>query len=118
MLASPAQERELMLDLWNPAIADDLLKFVRYVYPWGKKGTPLEYFTGPRKWQCEDLDEISQHIADNKDRMDLGVIPTMFRKATASGRGPGKSAMVAWLEHWCMSTRLGGTVIVTANTEP
>lgn len=118
MLATPDQERELMLDLWNPAIADDPLKFVMYVYPWGKAGTPLEHFKGPRKWQCEDLDEIGQHIADNKNAMELGVIPSMFRKGTASGRGPGKSAYLSWVEHWFMSTRLGSTTIVTANTEP
>ena len=118
MLASPQQERELMLDLWDRRLADDLLRFVLYIYPWGQPGTPLEHFTGPRKWQCEDLDEISQHIADNKNRVELGLLPTMFRKATASGRGPGKSALVAWISHWFRSTRLGSTNIVTANTEP
>lgn len=107
-----------MLDLWDPSIADDLLKFVLYVYPWGKAGTPLQHFGGPRKWQCEDLDEISQHIKDNKERMAAGLQPEMFRKAVASGRGPGKSAKVAWLSHWFRTTRLGGTNIVTANTEP
>src|SRR3972149_690817 len=39
-------------------------------------------------------------------------------KATASGRGPGKAAKVAWLIDWMMTTRLGSTSIVTANTEP
>lgn len=118
MLASPAQEKELMLDLWEPRLADDLLRFVRYVYPWGVAGTPLEHFKGPRRWQCEDLDEISQMIADNKNRADLGLTPVMFRKATASGRGPGKSAYLSWIEHWFMTTRLGSTTIVTANSEP
>lgn len=117
MIGSPAQERELMLDLWQPAIADDLLAFVRYVYPWGAKGTPLEGYSGPRRWQCEDLDEISQHIADNKNRIEIGMHPMVFRKATASGRGPGKSALVAWLTHWFRSTRLGSSCYVTANTE-
>ena len=114
---SPAQEKELMLDLWTPAIADDPLAFVRYVYPWGKRGTPLESFKEPRKWQCEDLDEIGQHIADNKGRIALDLLPTMFRKSTVSGRGPGKSVEVAWLVWWFISTRLGSTTIVTANGE-
>lgn len=118
MLTHPDQERELMLDLWNPDLADDLLKFVLYVYPWGQRNTPLADLKGPRRWQAEDLDEISQSIKDNKERMALGLLPSMFRKATVSGRGVGKSAKVAWLVHWMESTRLGSTVIVTANGEP
>ena len=113
-----AQEKELMLDLWQPAIADDLLRFVLYVYPWNKAGTPLHGIKGPRKWQAEDLDEISQHIKNNKGRIALDQLPEMFRKSTVSGRGPGKSALVAWLVHWMMSTRIGSSTIVTANTEP
>lgn len=117
MMSDPKQEAELMADLWSPAIADDLLKYVRYVYPWGVKGTPLEHYTGPRKWQCEDLDEISQHIADNKGRIALDFLPQMFQKSTVSGRGVGKSAEVSWLIQWMQTTRIGSTVIVTANTE-
>ena len=41
----------------------------------------------------------------------------MFRQAVASGRGIGKSALVSWLILWMLSTRLGSTTIVTANTE-
>jgi hypothetical protein len=37
--------------------------------------------------------------------------------AVASGRGIGKSALVAWIILWMLSTRLGATIIVTANTE-
>jgi hypothetical protein len=88
MLTDPKQERELMTDLWSPALADDLLAHVRYSYPWGVKGTPLESFKGPRKWQCEDLDEISQHIADNKGRIALDSLPRMFQKATVSAAAP------------------------------
>lgn len=118
MKYSPEQERALRVNLWSPVLADNPLNFVRYVYPWGKKGTPLEHFTGPRKWQCEELEEIGQHIAENKNRMDLGLTPQMFRKSTVSGRGVGKSALVSWIQHWFMSTRIGSTTIVTANTEP
>jgi len=41
----------------------------------------------------------------------------IFRLAVASGRGIGKSALVAWLILWMLSTRVGSTIIVTANTE-
>jgi hypothetical protein len=37
--------------------------------------------------------------------------------ATASGRGIGKSALVSWIVLWFFSTRIGGTTIVSANSE-
>jgi len=114
---SPEHERQLMLDLWTPQIADNPLAFVQYVYPWGVKGTPLEHFSGPRVWQAEDLRELAAHITEQKAAIQCGLGPLMFRKATVSGRGSGKSALFAWLIHWFMTTRLGGTVIATANTE-
>ncbi|MDZ4345712.1 MAG: hypothetical protein U1E51_25135, partial [Candidatus Binatia bacterium] len=115
---SSKQERALMLDLWRPDLADDLLKFVLYVYPWQQAGTPLASVKGPRKWQADDLDEISQHIKNNKGRIALDQIPEVFQKSTVSGRGSGKSAEVSWLVWWFMTTRLGSTTIVTANGEP
>ena len=117
MTVSAEQERELMLDLWNPQISEDLLRFVMYVYPWGKAGTPLEGIKGPRKWQADYLDEISQHIANNRNLLDLGSIPQVMRCSTVSGRGPGKSALVSWLVEWQMTCNIGSTTIVTANTE-
>lgn len=114
---SPDQERQLMLDLWSPQIADDPLAFVRYVYPWGQKNTPLEHYSGPRVWQAEDLREMALYIEEQKAAVMCDLSPQMFRKATVSGRGSGKSALFAWLIHWFLSTRLGGTVIATANTE-
>lgn len=110
-------EEKLMAELWDPALADDLLRFVMYVYPWGKKGTPLEHHAGPRAWQRDELNEMTEHIRAQKERMKLGFKPEMWRKATASGRGPGKSALVAWISHWMLTTRLGSTVVITANTE-
>jgi len=99
--------------LWSPAIKDNPLAFVMYCYPWGEKGTPLENFTGPRKWQREILLDIAEHIKQNNGKVDFDVM----REAVASGRGIGKSALVSWLEHWMLSTRIGATVIVSANSE-
>lgn len=118
MKYDPKAEQALMVELWDPALADDLLRFVLFSYPWGKHGTPLEGFKGPRKWQAEEFDEISQHLKDQKERMARGETPEMWRKATVSGRGPGKSAKFAMRTHWMMTTRLGSTTILTANTEP
>ena len=106
-----------MLDIWDPAISEDLHAFVMYVYPWGKKGTPLEHYTGPKKWQVDDLIDISQWIKDNKARIAKGENPLVYRGADVSGRGPGKSTKLAWLTHWMLSCNIGSTVIVTANTE-
>jgi hypothetical protein len=84
-----------------------------FCYPWGQKGTPLENFSGPRKWQREILLDIAEHIKQNNGKVDFDVM----REAVASGRGIGKSALVSWLEHWMLSTRIGATIIVSANSE-
>ncbi len=110
---SASDEQELMSRLWSPSIKDNPLAFVMYCYPWGEKGTPLENFTGPRKWQREILLDIAEHIKDNQGKLDFDVL----REAVASGRGIGKSALVSWLEHWMLTTRIGATVIVSANSE-
>jgi hypothetical protein len=114
---SAKDEQRLMAQLWSPEIKDNLLAFVMYIFPWGKPGTPLENFKGPREWQKDELNRISAHIAENKNRILSGKEPQMYRSATSSGRGVGKSAFVSWISQWFLSTRIGATVIVTANTE-
>jgi len=110
---SANEEMELMARLWTPAIKDDPLAFVLLVFPWGEKGTPLEHFTGPRKWQRDVLISIRDHIRANNGKVDFDTL----REAVASGRGIGKSALVSWLTHWMLSTRIGSTTIVSANSE-
>jgi hypothetical protein len=110
---SAQDEQELMARLWSPVIKDNPLAFVMFCYPWGQKGTPLENFSGPRKWQRDILLDIAQHIKTNNGKVDFDVL----REAVASGRGIGKSALVSWLEHWMLSTRIGASIIVSANSE-
>jgi len=110
---SPQEEEQLMAALWSPMIADDPLAFVMYVYPWGQKGTPLERFKGPRRWQRKVLRTIANHIAEGRT-LDL---PRLLRLARGSGRGIGKSALVSWLIDWFNTTRIGSSAIVSANTE-
>lgn len=88
-----------------------------FVFPWGKANTPLATFKGPRTWQRDELQAVTQHIKDNKQRIAIGADPLVYQSATASGRGVGKSSLVAWLNLWMMSTRLGSTSINMANTE-
>jgi hypothetical protein len=106
-------EQQLMTEVWSPQVADDPYNFVMFIFPWGQKDTPLEEFTGPREWQKNVLKKLSINIQRNKGEIN----PEMFRLAVASGRGIGKSALVSWLILWMLSTRLGSTTIVTANTE-
>ncbi len=110
---SAQDEMELMARLWSPAIKDDPLAFVLLAFPWGEKGTPLEHFHGPRKWQRDILTDIRDHIRSNNGKIDYDT----FREAVASGRGIGKSALVSWLTIWMLSTRIGSTTIISANSE-
>lgn len=110
-------EQALMTELWDPALADDLRQWVMFVYPWGKANTPLANYREPRAWQIEELEAKTDHIRANRLRMQQGLAPVMWRGAKASGRGIGKSAVVAWESQWMMTTRLGSTTIITANTE-
>jgi hypothetical protein len=106
-----------MTELWDPAIADDPYAFVMFTFPWKKKGTPLENEEGPRNWQKKKLLELKLHIKENNNRAVNKVLFEIFQDATVSGRGIGKSALVAWIILWFMSTRIGSTTIVTANNE-
>lgn len=114
---NPKDEKALFTELLSPQYADDPYAFVLFCYPWGVRNTPLEDYKGPREWQKEYLVEIGEHLRSQKANKEIEFPLEMWRKATSSGRGPGKSALVSWLVHWLMSTRLGSTTIVAANTE-
>ena len=110
---SATDEQLLMSKLWSPAIRENPEAFVMLAFPWGEKNTPLEHFSGPRKWQRDVLRDIAAHIQANNGRVD----PEMLRMAIASGRGIGKSALVAWVTIWFLSTRIGASTIISANSE-
>lgn len=117
MIYSPEEEQILMTQMWSPQIRDDPEAFVLFAYPWGQPGTPLERFKGPRKWQRRILRRMRDFIRANSDRMDNGELLAALRVAISSGRGIGKSALVSWLIHWMLTTRIGSSVIVSANSE-
>jgi hypothetical protein len=110
---SAEDEQELMARLWAPAIKDNPLAFVMFAFPWGQPGTPLEHFKGPRKWQREVLQTIADHIKENQGKLDFNTL----RHAVSSGRGIGKSALVSWITIWMLTTRIGSTTIISANSE-
>ena len=110
---SPEDETLLMTKLWSPTIKDDPEAFVLFAFPWGQPNTPLANFKGPRMWQRLVLRDIKAHIAKNKGQVTMDTL----REAVASGRGIGKSALVSWLIIWMLSTRIGASVVVSANSE-
>jgi hypothetical protein len=110
-------EQSLMVELWDAQLQSDPHAFAMFAFPWGKPNTPLEHMTGPRGWQKETFQEITRHIKSNDLRQAQKSLMEMWRSADASGRGIGKSALVAMLTLWFLTTRLGSTTIITANTE-
>lgn len=110
---SPQEEQQLMGQMWSRHLADDPETFVFFAFPWGQENTPLAKFKGPRAWQRKVLREIRDHIKANRGQINMDAL----RKAISSGRGIGKSALVSWLILWMLSTRIGSSVIVSANSE-
>jgi len=99
--------KELAADLNR--FCHDPLGWVLYSFRWGQ-GELAEY-DGPDDWQREVLIGIGAKLEAGGD---LGVI---IREATASGHGVGKSALVAWIVLWAVSTFPDTKGVVTANTE-
>jgi len=109
------KEQELMEALLQ--FKYDPYGFVMYAFPWGVKGTPLEKFPGPRTWQVEQFRKIREHLLLDNEKQRVGLGPSPLYLAISSGRGIGKSALLAMLDMWVASCWIGATCIVTANTE-
>jgi hypothetical protein len=115
MLGSPQQEAEIMAQVLS--FRNDPVGFALWSYPWGQPGTVFEHITGPRDWQLEELERIGKHVQAQEFALANDLPLSMWRSGYSSGRGPGKSALLAMLAHWQMSCHVGSTVIVAANTE-
>jgi hypothetical protein len=110
-----AAQRQIAQDI--AGFIDDPAGFVLYVFPWGKPGTALQDFpNGPDQWQLDEFESMAKHIRMNADRKALGLDQIPYQSAIASGHGIGKSAFVAWLILFFMSTRYQCRGVVTANT--
>lgn len=94
--------------------SSDPLGFVMYSFPWGEKGTQLANESGPEGWQAEVLEDIGQTL---KNAEPFNFENCIARIARASGHGIGKSALVAWIILWAISTFEDTKGVVTANTE-
>lgn len=93
---------------------DDPLGFILYAFPWGEKGTPLAGEEGPDSWQVDICHVVQDHIRRGFT-LDAALQEAM-QVAVASGHGIGKTAFIAWIILWFMSTRDFPQVVVTANT--
>ena len=91
--------------------ADDPHNFIRYIFDWGYG--ELKDSDGPDVWQADVLGEVGNYCK----KIARGENPGPLQLAVASGHGIGKSALVAWIIGWFMSTRPNPQIIVTANTE-
>ena len=65
---------------------------------------------GPEAWQRDVLEQLGEGLLASRRTRPM-------RLAVASGHGIGKSALVAWIILWAMSTLHDTRGIVTANTE-
>lgn len=88
----------------------DPLGFVLFSFPWGS-GELTNYGDGPDDWQRGVLEDIGKALRAGASVQDAVQI------AVASGHGIGKSALVAWIILWAVTTYEGTKGVVTANTE-
>src|ERR1051326_3840900 len=106
--------RDLELAEFVAEFYADPLGVVEACYPWGEPGGPLVHHAGPDVWQRQFLAGVGAEVTANgfngHDPVDAVL------RATSSGHGIGKSALVAWLVDWIMSTRPHANGTVTANT--
>lgn len=91
---------------WLAECSEDPLKFVEEGFDWGEG--ELAAYQGPDEWQKGILIAVREKLL---------TIQEAIQVAVASGHGIGKSALVAWLILWAISTMEDTKGVVTANTE-
>lgn len=114
-MSAPARKSaaELELSRMMGELALWPLDWALFSYPWGQPG-PLSHFQGPTNWQAGFLRELGEEI---RARGFNGSTPVeAIRESTVSGHGIGKSALVAMLAGFILSTRPFCKGVVTANT--
>ena len=105
VLASRSKAEQELIEAMA-SFSGDPYSWVVFSFPWGTGD--LKGHDGPDEWQTE----ILQAVRDG-----LLTIDEAIRVAVASGHGIGKSALVAWLVLWALSTFEDTMGVVTANTD-
>ena len=103
-LQETPEELALIEDI--ASFTHDPYGFVMYAFPWGEG--ELEKFSGPDDWQRDILEAIGAGLLNINEAIQIAV---------ASGHDIGKSALVAMLIMWAMSTFEDTRGTVTANTD-
>jgi hypothetical protein len=106
-----AVDQERMLEEACERYIDEPLNFIRWAFDWGQDA--LKESDGPDDWQADILNQLGAYSRE----ISIGRNPGPLQLAVASGHGIGKSALVAWIIGWFMSTRDHPQIVVTANTE-
>ncbi len=101
----PDEDEDALIELMA-SFENDPIGFVYAAFPWGEG--ELKDYDGPDDWALIVLGWISEGLID---------METAIRIAVASGHGIGKSALLAWIILWALSTREGTKGVITANTE-
>jgi hypothetical protein len=105
--STPMDWQDQLLD-WLTTVRDDPLGFCLGAFPWNQPNTPLAKFSGPLDWQREVLEAL---------RIGLLTPQEAILRATASGHGIGKSALVSMIILWAVMTFPDTKGVITANTE-
>ena len=92
----------------------DPLGFVYFAFPWEEPGTLLADESGPDDWQANILSVLGGRLEDSAGANEAAR--EALQIAVASGHGVGKTALVAWIILWFISTRPHPNIVVTANT--
>lgn len=101
------EHREMIAALMD--YRHDPLGAVGFGFTWGEG--ELAQSSGPRKWQRQLLRDIGDHLSNPATRF------KPFKAAISSGHGIGKSAEVAFIIWWGLSTFEDCRINVTANTK-
>lgn len=88
------------------SFSSDPLGWVFFAFPWGSGELGEE--AKPEAWQIQILQDLSDGLI---------TIDEAILLARTSGHGIGKSALVAWIILWAISTFEDCKGVVTANTE-
>lgn len=97
------EEKQLRMDMGD--MSGDPWAFVMYSFPWGSGDLANRT---PELWQEKLLKRVRDGLITYNDAI---------LEAVASGHGIGKSALVAWMILWALSTYEQTRGIVTANTQ-
>lgn len=104
---------ELLIELAE--FSSDPLGFAYFAFEWGK-GELVKY-TGLEPWQEAILIDLGRGVINVVEAIHRAENTTPLRFARTSGHGIGKSALVAIIILWAISTFEDTKGVVTANTE-